>query len=166
MVAAKKGNVGIVRKLIQHGASLKLTNKVLSQASFQTICTVTQQVQSVHACSLDDFSTSTNTKVGWWQLWTFQHPWLYHEHLKFIKVTIDTCLCYFVAISLICYTALMNRKSSRHLPSGRHAGIFIAFLSSNFTMFSWNGAKFLSFNAIIPCFIIHALCSMDTQLLI
>ena len=44
MVAAKKGNVGIVRKLIQHGASLKLTNKV-SQASFQTICTETQQVQ-------------------------------------------------------------------------------------------------------------------------
>ena len=57
MVAAKKGNAGVVRKLIQHGASLKLTNKV-NQASFQTICTETQQVQSLHACSLDD-------KVGW-----------------------------------------------------------------------------------------------------
>lgn len=64
MVAAEMGNVGVVRKLIQHGASLNLTNKV-SQASFQTIGTVTQQVQSLHACSFDDFSTSTNTKVGW-----------------------------------------------------------------------------------------------------
>ena len=63
MVAAKKGNAGVVRKLIQHGASLKLTNKV-SQASFQSICTETQQVQSLHACSLEDLSTSTNTKVG------------------------------------------------------------------------------------------------------
>ena len=58
------GNVGVVRKLIQHGASLNLTNKV-SQASFQTIGTVTQQVQSLHACSLDDLSTFTNAKVGW-----------------------------------------------------------------------------------------------------
>ena len=28
MMAAEKGNVGIVRKLIQHGASVNLTNKV------------------------------------------------------------------------------------------------------------------------------------------
>ena len=28
MMAAKKGNVGIVRKLIKHGANTKLTNKV------------------------------------------------------------------------------------------------------------------------------------------
>ena len=28
MVAARKGNVGIVRKLIQHGANVNITNKV------------------------------------------------------------------------------------------------------------------------------------------
>ena len=28
MTAAKKGNVGIVRKLIKHGASINLTNEV------------------------------------------------------------------------------------------------------------------------------------------
>ena len=28
MMAAKKGNVGTVRKLIKHGASVNLTNKV------------------------------------------------------------------------------------------------------------------------------------------
>ena len=28
MMAAKKGNVGIVRKLIKHGANVNLTNKV------------------------------------------------------------------------------------------------------------------------------------------
>ena len=28
MTAAKKGNVGIVKKLIKHGASVNLTNKV------------------------------------------------------------------------------------------------------------------------------------------
>ena len=36
MVAAKKGNVGIVRKLIHHEASVNLTNKV-NPASFQTL---------------------------------------------------------------------------------------------------------------------------------
>ena len=102
MVAAKNGNVGIVRKLIQHGASLKLTNKV-NQASFQTICTETQQVQSLHACSLDD-------KVGWWWLSTFQHP-CYHEHLKSIKVT--RLLPVILLLSAwYAYTALMNRNSS------------------------------------------------------
>ena len=35
MMAAKKGNVGIVRKLMKHGANVKLTNKV-NQVSFQT----------------------------------------------------------------------------------------------------------------------------------
>ena len=34
MVAAKKGNVGVVKKLIKHGASLNLTNRV-NQASFK-----------------------------------------------------------------------------------------------------------------------------------
>ena len=28
MTAAKKGNVGIIRKLIKHGANVKLTNEV------------------------------------------------------------------------------------------------------------------------------------------
>lgn len=28
MIAAEKGSVGIVRKMIQHGASVNLTNKV------------------------------------------------------------------------------------------------------------------------------------------
>ena len=37
MMAAKKGNVGIVRKLIHHGANVKLTNKV-NPPSFQIIC--------------------------------------------------------------------------------------------------------------------------------
>ena len=37
MMAAKKGNVGIVRKLIHHGANVKLTNKV-NHASFQIVC--------------------------------------------------------------------------------------------------------------------------------
>ena len=37
MMAAEKGNVRIVQKLIQHGASVNLTNKV-SQAFFQIVC--------------------------------------------------------------------------------------------------------------------------------
>ena len=49
MMAAEMGNVGIVRKLIQYGASLNLTNKV-NQASFQSICTETQQ-ESFSCCS-------------------------------------------------------------------------------------------------------------------
>ena len=44
MVAAKKGNLGVVKKLIKHGANLNLTNKV-SQASFSTHITKAQQVQ-------------------------------------------------------------------------------------------------------------------------
>ena len=36
MVAAKKANMGIVRKLIHHGASKNLTNKV-NPASFQIV---------------------------------------------------------------------------------------------------------------------------------
>ena len=44
MVAAKKGNVGVVRKLIQHGASLNLTDMV-NHASFRSVCTVTRQAQ-------------------------------------------------------------------------------------------------------------------------
>ena len=36
MVAAWKGNVEIVRKLIHHGANVNLTNKV-NQASFQIV---------------------------------------------------------------------------------------------------------------------------------
>ena len=35
MVAVKKGNAGIVRKLIQHEANVNLTNKV-NQALFQS----------------------------------------------------------------------------------------------------------------------------------
>ena len=38
MMAAEKGNVGIVQKLIHHGASVNLTNKV-NQAFFQIVCT-------------------------------------------------------------------------------------------------------------------------------
>ena len=37
MMAAKKGNVGIVRKLIKHGANMKLTNKV-NESLFQIVC--------------------------------------------------------------------------------------------------------------------------------
>ena len=36
MMAAWKGNVGIVRKLIKHGASVNLTNKV-NQVLFQSL---------------------------------------------------------------------------------------------------------------------------------
>ena len=38
MVAAKKGSAGIVRKLMKHGATINLTNKV-NESSFQTVCT-------------------------------------------------------------------------------------------------------------------------------
>ena len=38
MVAAKKGSVGTVRNLIQHGANVNLTNKV-DHALFQSVCT-------------------------------------------------------------------------------------------------------------------------------
>ena len=38
MVAAKKGSVGIVRKLMKHGATINLTNKV-SESSFQIVGT-------------------------------------------------------------------------------------------------------------------------------
>ena len=38
MVAAKKGSVGIVRKLMKHGATINLTDKV-NESSFQTVCT-------------------------------------------------------------------------------------------------------------------------------
>ena len=38
MVAAKKGNLGIVRKLMKHGATINLTNKV-NESSFQIECT-------------------------------------------------------------------------------------------------------------------------------
>ena len=37
LVAAEKGNVRIVRKLLQHGASVNLTDKV-NQAFFQIVC--------------------------------------------------------------------------------------------------------------------------------
>ena len=37
MMAAKKGNVRIVRKLLQHGTSVNLTDKV-NQAFFQIVC--------------------------------------------------------------------------------------------------------------------------------
>ena len=37
MMAAKKGNVGIVRKLVQHGAKVNITNKV-NPASIQIVC--------------------------------------------------------------------------------------------------------------------------------
>ena len=37
MMAAKKGNVGIVRKLIHHGTSINLTNKV-NQVLFESVC--------------------------------------------------------------------------------------------------------------------------------
>ena len=40
MKAARKGSVGIVRKLVQHGASMNLTNKV-NNISFQSVITVT-----------------------------------------------------------------------------------------------------------------------------
>ena len=38
MVAAKMGNVGIVRKLIHHGASVILTDKV-NKVLFESVCT-------------------------------------------------------------------------------------------------------------------------------
>ena len=38
MKAAKKGNVGIVRKLIHHGANVNLTNKV-NQVLIRSVCT-------------------------------------------------------------------------------------------------------------------------------
>ena len=37
MVAAQKGSVGIVKKLIQHGTSVNLTNKVTMETNFIVI---------------------------------------------------------------------------------------------------------------------------------
>ena len=37
MVAARKGSVGIVKKLIQHGANVNLTNKVTMETKFIVI---------------------------------------------------------------------------------------------------------------------------------
>ena len=37
MVAARKGGVGIVKKLIQHGANVNLTNKVTMETNFIVI---------------------------------------------------------------------------------------------------------------------------------
>ena len=34
MVAARKGSVGIIKKLIKHGASVNLTNKVIMETNF------------------------------------------------------------------------------------------------------------------------------------
>ena len=39
MMAAEKGNVGIVRKLIKHGANVNLTNKVSCELMFK-LCIV------------------------------------------------------------------------------------------------------------------------------
>ena len=52
MIAAEKGNVGIVRKLIHHGASVNLTNKV-NPASFQTLhLAAWHNTDQVNACLL------------------------------------------------------------------------------------------------------------------
>ena len=55
MIAAKKGNVGIVRKLIKHGANVNLTNKV-NESSFHTVCTGVWQedwhINPMAACPL------------------------------------------------------------------------------------------------------------------
>ena len=48
MIAASHGNVAIVRKLIQYGANLNLTNKVNQPYIFQSVCTVIHiKVQSL-----------------------------------------------------------------------------------------------------------------------
>ena len=55
MMAAKKGNVGIVRKLIHHEANVNLTNKV-NQALIQSMCTRVWQedwhIYAVTSCPL------------------------------------------------------------------------------------------------------------------
>ena len=55
MIAAEKGNVGIVRKLIHHGASVNLTNKV-NQVLIQGVCTrVWQEDWHIQVCTCFDF---------------------------------------------------------------------------------------------------------------
>ena len=52
MVAAWKGNVGIIRKMIQYGANVNLTNKV-NQALLQIVCSrVWEDWHIMTACPL------------------------------------------------------------------------------------------------------------------
>ena len=59
MEAAKTGNVEIVRKLIHHGASVNLTNKV-NHNSFRNVYTVTSTLQS--------FILAEALKICFWAL--------------------------------------------------------------------------------------------------
>ena len=56
MIAAREGNVGIVRKLIHHGANVNLTDKV-NKVLFESVCTRVWQedwhINIMTACPLN-----------------------------------------------------------------------------------------------------------------
>ena len=60
-MAARKGSMGIVRKLVQHGASVNLANKV-NKISIQSVSTVTCHSNMSRDCSC--FSYLTGIGVG------------------------------------------------------------------------------------------------------
>ena len=68
-MAAKKGNVRIVRKLLQHGASVNLTDKV-NQVFFQIVCIrvwnedCMQQVLSTNLLILELYVSSSYLLVS------------------------------------------------------------------------------------------------------
>ena len=61
MIAAREGNVGIVRKLIQYGASVSLTNKVVRVYSKCVHCNLQKETDPVIACPVDGHVSSS----GW-----------------------------------------------------------------------------------------------------
>ena len=70
MIAARKENIGMVRKLIQYGASVSLTNKVVRVHSKCVNCNLHKETDPVTACPVDGHVS--NSGCSWLVLsWLF-----------------------------------------------------------------------------------------------